>query len=293
MTSGIMLEVDPTVLEKPEEENYDSTGYDTSTASLSSSFNQYFFENGRQYHSYYGKDKYLLPTDKKERDRLDFHHEIMRLAWDDDLHKAPLKKPRRILDVGTGTGIWAIDMADKYPMAVVIGTDISPIQPKWVPANCRFEVDDAMLNWTFKNNSFDYIHARNISSGVSNWKHLVAQMMRCTVPGGYVELSEMEIKAHCDDGSMKADNGLKIYVEHLRESMRKMGRQIVDANLLKNLLEEAGFEDIQTFKAVEPVGPWPKDPKLKKIGAMTLLHTDGVFESYGMAAFSRVLGMDN
>jgi len=41
-----------------------------------------------------------------------------------ELHKAPLNNPQRILDVGTGTGIWAVDMADTYPMAEVIGTDI-------------------------------------------------------------------------------------------------------------------------------------------------------------------------
>lgn len=67
--------------------------------------------------------------------RLDLHHEIMRLCWDNKLHQSPLADPQRILDIGTGTGIWAIDMADKYPMSEVIGTDLSPIQPDWVPAN--------------------------------------------------------------------------------------------------------------------------------------------------------------
>lgn len=35
---------------------------------------------------------------------------------------APVKDPKRILDCGTGTGIWSIEMADKYPAAVVIGS---------------------------------------------------------------------------------------------------------------------------------------------------------------------------
>lgn len=41
----------------------------------------------------------------------------------------PNSKAKRVLDVGTGTGIWAIDYADEHPEAKVIGVDLSPIQP--------------------------------------------------------------------------------------------------------------------------------------------------------------------
>lgn len=55
------------------------------------------------------------------------------MLMDDQLHLAPLNEeaPLRILDVGTGTGIWAMDVADKYPNAEVYGNDLSPIQPRW------------------------------------------------------------------------------------------------------------------------------------------------------------------
>jgi ubiquinone/menaquinone biosynthesis C-methylase UbiE len=29
-----------------------------------------------------------------------------------ELHAAPIQNPRRVLDIGTGTGIWAIDFAE-------------------------------------------------------------------------------------------------------------------------------------------------------------------------------------
>jgi hypothetical protein len=64
-----MIEVDEKVLLNPEEEGYESTGYDTSTASLTSSVQEYLFENGRRYHAYYGTDKYIQPTDETEQDR--------------------------------------------------------------------------------------------------------------------------------------------------------------------------------------------------------------------------------
>lgn len=40
-------------------------------------------------------------------------HHLFLVMRDDKLHLAPIgPKPQRILDIGTGTGIWAIDMAE-------------------------------------------------------------------------------------------------------------------------------------------------------------------------------------
>lgn len=79
---------------------------------------------GRQYHSYFGDDKNPMPTDEIEQDRLDLHHELLRQLLDGKLHFAPVEEPENILDVGTGTGIWAIEAADQYPKAEVVGTDL-------------------------------------------------------------------------------------------------------------------------------------------------------------------------
>lgn len=40
-------------------------------------------------------------------------HHLYLLLLDGRLHLAPIgKNPQRILDIGTGTGIWAMDMAE-------------------------------------------------------------------------------------------------------------------------------------------------------------------------------------
>lgn len=40
-------------------------------------------------------------------------HHIYLLLCKNKLHLAPIgKNPQRILDIGTGTGIWAMDMAE-------------------------------------------------------------------------------------------------------------------------------------------------------------------------------------
>ncbi len=75
------------------------------TTSLNSSFFEYQYENGRRYHSYKA-GKYFAPNDDREQDRLDLLHHTQSLVLRGELYKAPLQGPQRVLDVGTGTGIW-------------------------------------------------------------------------------------------------------------------------------------------------------------------------------------------
>lgn len=56
---------------------------------------------------------------------------------------------QNVLDLGTGTGIWAIDFADQHPSANVLGVDLSPIQPSWIPPKLKFEIDDYEQTWTW------------------------------------------------------------------------------------------------------------------------------------------------
>ena len=56
------------------------------------------------------------PRSQDEKDRMDIYHKIMEVARRGKLHDAPFTvnphDPPRILDIGCGTGIWAIDMAE-------------------------------------------------------------------------------------------------------------------------------------------------------------------------------------
>lgn len=119
------IEIDFFQLEDPDANTYFDTGFRTTySASLTSSIEQYIYENGRRYHTYYGEEKNPMPTDEQEQERLDIHHEILSEILEGELYLAPVSNPRKVLDVGTGTGIWAIDMADLHPEAEVTGTDL-------------------------------------------------------------------------------------------------------------------------------------------------------------------------
>jgi methylase of polypeptide subunit release factors len=53
----------------------------------------------------------VLQMLQEELDRLDLFHHCLILRTDGKLHLAPIDPhPQRILDLGTGSGIWAIEM---------------------------------------------------------------------------------------------------------------------------------------------------------------------------------------
>src|SRR5688500_15639656 len=49
------------------------------------------------------------------------------------------RRDLRVLDLGAGTGLWAIRLGDEHPGAAqVVGNDLSPIPPEWCPPNVKF-----------------------------------------------------------------------------------------------------------------------------------------------------------
>lgn len=81
----------------------------SSSTSLHSEVTRYQYENGRRYHGYRA-GQYPFPNDEEELNRMDIEHQNQKIQMDGKLHLCPLDDPKEILDVGTGTGIWAMEM---------------------------------------------------------------------------------------------------------------------------------------------------------------------------------------
>jgi hypothetical protein len=69
-------------------------------------------------------------------------------------------------------------VGDQYPAAEVLGVDLSPIQPSWVPPNVKFMVDDLESPWLYPENHFDYVHSRHIVMAIKNWPALLRNAYR-------------------------------------------------------------------------------------------------------------------
>ncbi|PLB48759.1 hypothetical protein P170DRAFT_494177, partial [Aspergillus steynii IBT 23096] len=82
---------------------------------------------------------FYLPCDEKEKDLLDFFYKVFSIARRSDaLIHVPHPEKGRVLDLGCGTGIWAINVAERYPAMFIMGVDLSLIQPNQHPSNCEF-----------------------------------------------------------------------------------------------------------------------------------------------------------
>ena len=66
------------------------------------------------------KSEYGMPMDEQEMDRIDMSHAKYYMLLDKKRFLAPIPDhPQKILELGCGTGIWSIDIADEYPSAEV------------------------------------------------------------------------------------------------------------------------------------------------------------------------------
>ncbi|KAH7123080.1 S-adenosyl-L-methionine-dependent methyltransferase [Dactylonectria macrodidyma] len=285
------LAADPVV--EPDD-NDSSLGNDaaSSTESISSSILNYRRENGRTYHRY--KDgKYNLPNDDVENERLDFQHHQWLLTLGDGLGLAPPNKPnsgvKRVLDLGCGTGIWVVDFADEHPEAEVTGIDLSPIQPDFVPPNVRFIIDDIDEEWTYSA-PFDYIHSRAMNFSVKNWNDYLQNIYDNLVPGGFVEVQEIDVMLTSDDGTLTEDHDLLKWCTLLNQASVMVGRPCESFENLKIAMTNVGFVDVSLNCFKWPINPWPKDKKHKEIGAWNKVNWEDALEALSMAPFTRIHG---
>ena len=118
------------------------------------------------------------------------------------------------------------------------------------PTNCKrnSEIDDYTREWTFEDNSFDYVHLRWLVGTIEDWTELFRQAYRVLKPGGFIETFECNGFYESDDGTMTDETHLSRWGYFFREGALAIGSKasfsVVQDGLQVKGLEEAGFTRI-------------------------------------------------
>ncbi|PFH57466.1 hypothetical protein XA68_15029 [Ophiocordyceps unilateralis] len=224
--------------------------------------------HGRRYHGYC-KGRYPLPNDGREQRREEMAHALMLEITDGRLLYADIgHQPQKIIDIGTGTGTWAIDVADLYPSASVIGTDLSAIQPKWVPVNVRMFVDDCEGPEWLHGSGYDLVFFRGMAGVLRDVRGVLERAYPRIKTGGWVEFQDIIPQIFCDDGTMNDDDALRLFHEAAFQGLRRFGCDPLRAVRLGETLQEAGFADVRSTTKTIPISTWPRDGQMKTLGLL-------------------------
>ena len=197
---------------------------------------------------------YVLPKDNEEINRLDFQHFMLRAVIQGN-YIAPLdKNPQAVLDVGTGTGRWAQEIAFEFPHAYVVGCDLIEQKSERTssPPNFQFVEADALKGLPFGDATFDFVHQRLLFLAIpaTAWQSEINELVRLVRPGGWVELVETELSGQNLGPACLQMGEWMITISQMR------GADPSQVPNMANHLRTAGLQNIITKPFTIPVGNW-------------------------------------
>ncbi|WWC64273.1 uncharacterized protein I303_106883 [Kwoniella dejecticola CBS 10117] len=228
--------------------------------------------DGRLYNDV--QDDYALPADQEEIDRLNSQHRALTMLYD-SLIPEPIKASLveqtnpRILDVGCGTGIWSIEVAEEIPTASVIGVDLVSIHPKSYPSNVLFQKLDILESFPEGwEGSFDLVHARYLIAGIRDFSLLLSRLTKLLKPNGHLIIMEPQALWNTvNDDIHKTCPSTAQISKIVYDAMLKLGIDpIPGKRVSEHLKANVQYDQVETITKDLPLSPWSSDPRMKEIG---------------------------
>ncbi|KAG9051433.1 hypothetical protein FS837_006609 [Tulasnella sp. UAMH 9824] len=240
---------------------------------------------------------YDLPADSQEHKRMDLQHAMLKALVDGlyvppDLVRKALDPTQRhnkcsVLDVGTGSGIWAVEMAREFPSADVVGMDmVNPANAIETPPNCRFEIGDANLDWGRYAEAFNVVHMRSIASGIKDFKALLRNVAQTLRPEGVILLvspthrvySETKESLEYHDEATPGWSAMAALNEaSKRATLKRGGTSATASDYWTELLADIPFyTNVGEKEFWIPIGPWKEGMNESERTAAELLRQNAI-----------------
>lgn len=150
-----------------------------------------------------------------------------------------------------------------------------------VPPNLEFILDDLEKDWVGRQN-LDFVFCRELCFCFKDPQFVLNSAFEALKPGGCIELQDITLRFACDDDSING-SALEKWMNQIMEAAGKLGRNWDIVQQYKEMLGKAGFVGICEKKFCWPVGQWPAEKKLKKLGALVQM---SLIDRRGIHAFS-------
>jgi SAM-dependent methyltransferase len=192
-----------------------------------------------------------------------------------------------ILDIGCGTGVWALAMAAQWPRAQVVATDITlpAITP---PANLALVQSNADQAWPFHDRKFSFIHGRMLCAGIHDWPGLLSRCWEHLEPGGWLELLDVCHPFRADNPAADNDSSAFIRFGDVAEASWKANGLDYRTTLKhEERLRALGFQNIKEIKVRWPIGEWADTDVERRIGAICIQNFTTFIPTAGRAILAR------
>ncbi|KAJ7882150.1 S-adenosyl-L-methionine-dependent methyltransferase [Mycena leptocephala] len=198
---------------------------------------------------------YTLTTASESEDetrRLDALHTAFTRYFSGKLSLAPIDdtQPQKILDLGGGSGAWAIHAATHFPEAEVLSVDISPLPERKIPRNLSFKLADLAKELDVDKESFDIVHARFVMLHIPNGEDAVKRAADLVKPGGFLIIDDVDLASMLHTGGPAVRRGASMMIEAFksRKADGEIGRK------LGSIISATGyFPDVQVRKIAVPL----------------------------------------